>query len=155
MNKLKTKSRFIIENILCSDSRSAVTTRTKICKGFTSEKYSFEILHTIDEKCPKEIEVCTYDNEHFGPCDRVNLRQIFWIKNIRLADDIHSANVFLDVHLSSLQLKTSKEIEPHEELQLWFSENILDLMEIPFLTPTNIQGENCSANCSIVSTSEC
>lgn len=140
MNKIKAKSRFIIENILCSDSKMAVTTRNKIAKGCISEKYSFEILHTIEEKCPKEIEVCSYDSEYFGPCDRVNLRQVFWIKNIRLADDIHSANVFLDLNLSSLQLKTSKEIEPCEELQLWFSENILDLMEIPFLTPMNIQG---------------
>lgn len=140
MNKLKAKSRFIIENILCSDSKSSVTTKSKIGKNFLSEKYSFEILHTIDEKCPKEIEVCAYDDEHFGPCDRVNLRKIFWIKNIRLADDIHGANVFLDINLNTLQLKTSKEIDQHEELQLWFSENILDFMEIPFLTPMNIQG---------------
>lgn len=140
MNKLKAKSRFIIENILCSDSKSSVTTINKIGKDFVSEKYSFQILHMIDEKCPKEIEVCAYDDEYFGPCDKVNLRQIFWIKNIRLADDIHSANVFLDVNMNALQLKTSKEIDQREELQLWFSENILGLMEIPFLTPMNIQG---------------
>jgi hypothetical protein len=140
MNKLKNKSHFIIDNIL-SDSKNSVTSVNKIGKNFTSKRFPIEILHTIDDKnCPKEIEVCAYDGQYFGPCDKLNLDQTFWIKNIKLADDIQGANVFLELTMNSFQLKTVKEINPDEELQLWFSENILELMEVPFLTPINIQG---------------
>lgn len=141
MNKLKNKSRFIIDNIL-SVSKNSVTAVNKIDKNSKSDRFPVEILHTVDDtNCPKEIEVCSYDSEYFGPCDKSTLRHTFWIKNIHLADDIQGANVFLDLSQNTMQLKTAKEINPDEELQLWFSENILELMEIPFLAPLNIQGE--------------
>lgn len=38
-------------------------------------------------------------------------------------------------------LKTIRSITPGEPLLMWFTENILAMMNMPFLTPSNIQGK--------------
>ena len=38
-------------------------------------------------------------------------------------------------------LKTLRNINPGEPLLMWFAENILAMLDIPFLKPYNIQGE--------------
>lgn len=68
------------------------------------------------------------------------LRNKFWIKNIRLADNIPSANVMLYFHDDRVELKAIKSINAHDELLMWFSEEIISFMGIPFLIPGNIQG---------------
>jgi hypothetical protein len=61
----------------------------------------------------------------------------------RLADDCHSYNVVLQrgVASNTVVLYVARTIRSGEELQLWFSEQILVALAVPFLTPLNIQGK--------------
>jgi len=65
-----------------------------------------------------------------------------WLKMIRLSSDIYSYNALLETTDSNeLQLRIVRNVAPDEEILLWFSERIVALMQIPFLTPINIQGK--------------
>jgi hypothetical protein len=74
-----------------------------------------------------------------------SLKHKFWLRNVRVADDIPGANVLLDMMDDKIELKAIKSISAGDELLLWFSEEILSFMGIPFLTPSNIQGEHLKA----------
>ncbi|KAF5269174.1 hypothetical protein FQR65_LT02474 [Abscondita terminalis] len=79
-----------------------------------------------------------------GWCNNVH-----WIRAIRLSDDCHSYNVELKLEsttnrkctFSKLIMQTIRPISVGQELLLWFSEDILALMQMAFLTPANIQGQ--------------
>lgn len=69
-----------------------------------------------------------------------------WLKQLRLAMDVHSNNTILETTTSNdgssvVYLRVLRNIDAGEEFLLWFSEEILALMGIPFLTPANIRGE--------------
>lgn len=65
-----------------------------------------------------------------------------WIKKIKLSTDTHSNNVILEVLNNELCVRTIRNINVNEEVMLWFSEEILTAMYIPFfLTPANIRGK--------------
>lgn len=63
-----------------------------------------------------------------------------WLKMVPLAKDCQSPNVMLMNAEKGVVLKTIKNIYPGEPLLMWFTENILAMMNIPFLTPRNILG---------------
>lgn len=66
-----------------------------------------------------------------------------WIKSLKLSDDTHSNNALLEtVNQKQLHVRIVKDLQPGEEILLWFSEELLALMYIPFLTPANIRGES-------------
>lgn len=139
------RSQFEIENILKNDfCDTSVNSVGIIEKGCASHQFSFdEIL--IDEKLPKKSSVSLQGDGRIAPVDP-SLKRKFWIKNIRVADDIPGANVLLEMHEDIIELKVIKTVNSSDELLLWFSEEILSFMGIPFLTPGNIQGENHSKN---------
>ncbi|XP_023703836.2 zinc finger protein 420 [Cryptotermes secundus] len=64
-----------------------------------------------------------------------------WVLEARLADDCHSYNVVLQRGGASntVILHVVRTIRRGEELQLWFSEQMLVALAVPFLTPLNIQ----------------
>lgn len=64
-----------------------------------------------------------------------------WIKNIKHSMDTHSNNVILELSNNELCVRTIRNINMNEEVTLWFSEEILAAMYIPFLTPANIRGK--------------
>ncbi|CAH1108842.1 unnamed protein product [Psylliodes chrysocephalus] len=73
-----------------------------------------------------------------------------WIRALRLSDDCHSYNLQLKLQpYNSLKtsqppkliLQAMRPIEIGQELQLWFSEDILAMLQMVFLTPANIQGQ--------------
>lgn len=65
-----------------------------------------------------------------------------WIKSLRLSNDTHSNNAILEtVNQKQLHVRIVKDLQPGEEVLLWFSEELLALMYIPFLTPANIRGK--------------
>lgn len=133
------RSQFEIENILKNSfCENAVTAGGVIQKDCRSHQFSFEEV-LIDEKLPKKLSVSVQSDGRIAPSD-TNLRQKFWIKNIRVADDIPGANVVLDMHDENIELKVVKTVNSSDELLLWFSEEILSSMGIPFLAPANIQG---------------
>jgi hypothetical protein len=67
-----------------------------------------------------------------------------WVLHTRLADDCHSYNVMLQTSGASntVTLHVVRSISSGEELQLWFSEQVLATLGVPFLTPLNIQGNS-------------
>lgn len=71
----------------------------------------------------------------------VNKRN-FWVKSINIAHDTYSNNALLEINDDrKLRLKIVKNIAADNEVLLWFSEEILAVMGVPFLTPANIQGK--------------
>ncbi|XP_066596958.1 transcription factor hamlet-like [Prorops nasuta] len=66
----------------------------------------------------------------------------YWLKIVTLAKDCHSCNVLLMTTDKGVILKTIRSIAPGEPLLMWFTENILAMLNMPFLTPSNIQGQN-------------
>ncbi|XP_076282144.1 PR/SET domain 13 [Lasioglossum baleicum] len=64
-----------------------------------------------------------------------------WLKIITLAKDCQSSNVLLMTTDEGVMLKVARYIAPGEPLLLWFTEHIIALLSMPFLTPTHIQGQ--------------
>lgn len=63
-----------------------------------------------------------------------------WIRSIKLASDVRSYNAVLELNSNQLiRLRLIKDVSGEEELKLWFSEDVGAHMQIPFLTPANIQ----------------
>lgn len=69
-----------------------------------------------------------------------------WIKHLRNSMDTHSNNVILEFVNDELIIRTIRNINTNEEILLWFSEEILAAMYIPFLTPANIRGKYPTMN---------
>lgn len=66
-----------------------------------------------------------------------------WIKHLRLAANVHFQNVSLEVAKGrKLRVRVIAGVQVGEEVQMWFSPEILIAMQIPFLTPANIKGES-------------
>lgn len=67
-----------------------------------------------------------------------------WLKCVKISSDVHSYNALLEISAneSILQVRLVKDIPGNEELTLWFSEEVIRLMSLSFLTPQNIQGIN-------------
>ncbi|XP_015437634.1 PREDICTED: PR domain zinc finger protein 13 [Dufourea novaeangliae] len=65
-----------------------------------------------------------------------------WLKIVTFAKDCQSCNVLLMTTDKGVILKTIRSITPGEPLLMWFTENILAMLNMPFLTPSNIQGQN-------------
>ncbi|XP_063913847.1 zinc finger protein 64 isoform X1 [Zophobas morio] len=81
-------------------------------------------------------------------------QNIHWVRALRLSDDCHSYNIQLRFHPTQkpgtssgkniypkLILQAVRPVETGQELLLWFSEDLLAMLQIAFLTPANIQGQ--------------
>lgn len=135
------RSQFEIESILKNSfCDSSVTAGSEISKSSTSYQFSFDQLSLSEEKLPKKFSV-SVQTDGFVASQEPSLKHKFWLRAIRIADDIPGANVLLDIRDDKVELKTIKLINVGDELLLWFSEEVLGLMAIPFLTPANIQGK--------------
>uniref|UniRef100_A0A182ISR8 C2H2-type domain-containing protein n=1 Tax=Anopheles atroparvus TaxID=41427 RepID=A0A182ISR8_ANOAO len=67
-----------------------------------------------------------------------------WIRSIRLASDVRSFNALLELTTTQLlRVRLTADVNSGEELKLWFAEDVIAHMQIPFLTPVNIQRQNC------------
>ncbi|KAJ9584407.1 hypothetical protein L9F63_021245, partial [Diploptera punctata] len=66
-----------------------------------------------------------------------------WILEARISNDCHSYNVIVKKGrgINKVKCQTVKTIRNGEELRIWFSEELLVSLTIPFLSPINIQGE--------------
>lgn len=87
-----------------------------------------------------QIAVCVSEEGKLRAvgCDRP------WIQHARFADDCHSCNAMLQTSGASntVTVHVVRSITSGDELQLWFSEQMLAALAVPFLTPLNIQGKN-------------
>lgn len=138
------RTQFEIESILRSNgssnnSESCVTAGGIIEKNSHSHQFNFDQV-LIDSHMPKKFCVMSHNiDNHIVPIDPL-LRNKFWMRNIRIADDIPAANVILNFHDDRVELKVIKTLCAGDELLMWFSEEIISFMGIPFLIPGNIQG---------------
>nr|CAI5818199.1 unnamed protein product [Callosobruchus analis] len=69
---------------------------------------------------------------------------VHWVRALRLSEDCHSFNVQLKLQIHpkpKLMVQTVRPIEAGQELQLWFAEEVLAMLQVAFLTPSNIQGQ--------------
>lgn len=72
--------------------------------------------------------------------DRIPINS--WIRYLKFSNDVHSNNIMLELAAKQkVILRTTRNIDPGDEIQLWFSEDLLAVMNIPFLTPANIRGK--------------
>jgi hypothetical protein len=136
----KNYRKFEIENILKS-AESSVIANGLIEKNFLSHQFKFDQVLIDSVHLPRKLSVYAQNDGLIVPNDP-QLRSHFWIRNIRISDDITSANVYIHLHDDRVELKAIKTINASDELLMWFSEEAISFMGIPFLIPGNIQGEH-------------
>ncbi|XP_048509865.1 PR domain zinc finger protein 13 [Athalia rosae] len=121
--------------------RSSVIAATALPKDASTEIVQVNQLSTQkNTPAVQNIEVAFVDGRlrHAGGAEN----STSWLKMVALAEDCQSCNVLLVLAEKGVVLKTIRRIAPGEELLMWFTENILAMMNMPFLTPANIQGQN-------------
>ncbi|KAK3914928.1 PR domain zinc finger protein 13 [Frankliniella fusca] len=78
-----------------------------------------------------------------------------WVRRVRLADDCHSVNVQLQVERHSraaragaagpagvrCMVRAVRPLSRGQDLLMWFADDLLACLRLPFLAPHNIQGE--------------
>lgn len=138
-------SQFEIENILRSspsnnNSDNCVMAAEFIAKNSGSHQFSFDQV-LIENNSPKVFKIIPHTIEGTMIPQEPMLRNKFWIKNIKIADNSPSANVMLHFNEDRVELKAMKSININDELLMWFSEEVISFLGIPFLIPGNIQGE--------------
>lgn len=143
-NKLKFSERYTIDNMIRSneeqnsDNNQSRVFALNILEN-KSATQSFSGVNVLIKKNNKNIYVnCAKGYLQPEP----NLPSNSWITKIRLSNEVHSANSILETNSNrQIQLKLVKNIEAGQEVLLWFSQEVTTLMQIPFLTPINIQGK--------------
>ncbi|CRK95974.1 CLUMA_CG009415, isoform A [Clunio marinus] len=139
-NKNAKRSQFEIESILRNNfCDKTVTAGSVIEKNLKSNQFAFDQM-LIEENLPKKFIVSVQNDKIISPTESI-MKQKFWLKSIRIADDIPGANTLLEIRDDNVEMRSIKTMNVGDELLLWFSEEILNLMGIPFLAPSNIQGQ--------------
>ncbi|GJQ67583.1 hypothetical protein Trydic_g8389 [Trypoxylus dichotomus] len=132
-----------------------VTSATSIPQGAMSMPIKAENLRGQPDVMQISVGVNSFGTiELEGSSRSTWFKDIHWIRALRLADDCHSYNVQLRLLSSpkqstssssisepTLLLQSVRPISPGQELLLWFSEEILAMLQVVFLTPANIQGQ--------------
>lgn len=143
-NKLKFSERYTIDNMIRNnEEQSSENNQSRVfALNFLENKsstQSFSGVNVIIKKNNKNIYInCAKGYLQPEP----NLPSNSWITKIRLSNEVHSANSILETNANrQIQLKLVKNIEAGQEVLLWFSQEVTSLMQIPFLTPINIQGK--------------
>lgn len=142
VNKNSKRTQYEIENILKfpSNENGGVFVNDRVEKQICSHTFSFSEIQ-IESNLPKKFSVKVQSDRLLAPQDNT-IKNKFWIRNIRVADDIPGANVILEFHDDKIQIQVIKPVGNNDELLLWFSDEIINFMGIPFLKPANIQGKS-------------
>lgn len=143
-NKLKLSERHTIDNMIRSnEEQSSENNQSRVfALNFLENKSStqtFSGVNVIIKKSNKNIYVnCAKGYLQPEP----NLPSNSWITKVRLSNEVHSANCILETNSNrQVQLKLVKSLEAGQEMLLWFSQEVTTVMQIPFLSPINIQGK--------------
>lgn len=101
---------------------------------------SFDCIDLSGEEA-KSKSFVTIDSAGFIRNDQ-NYSESVWLRSLTLAHDTYSHNAQLEITSDhKLRVKIVKNLVIDEEIQLWFSDEILAILAVPFLTPANILGE--------------
>lgn len=107
-----------------------------------SKTRSFDCIDLSGEyevKCKSFISIDTssgyiVNDQHYS--------ESMWLRSLTLAHDTYSHNAQLEITSDHrLRVKIVKQLVIDEEIQLWFSDEILAILSVPFLTPANILGK--------------
>lgn len=100
----------------------------------------------IDVTCAQEIKCKSFiyiDSCTGFIANDQNFPENVWVRSLTIAHDTYSHNAQLEITSDHrLRVKIVKHLVIDEEIQLWFSDEILAIMTIPFLTPANILGKH-------------
>lgn len=106
-----------------------------------SKSHSFECIHITDAQAIKCKSFISINGSGFIVNDQ-NFSESVWVRSLSIAHDTYSHNAQLEITSDHrLRVKIVKDLVIDEEIQLWFSDEILAIMAIPFLTPANILGK--------------
>ncbi|ERL87978.1 hypothetical protein D910_05366, partial [Dendroctonus ponderosae] len=104
-----------------------------------SGKIVIDLWHSAGVTCFGTLDLDKKSKSVWNP-------EVHWVRAVKLSDDCHTYNVQLKFQPSyrgrqqpKLVLQAVRNIEPGQELQLWFSEDILAMLQVVFLNPSNIQ----------------
>lgn len=123
-------------------------------------KYAQQIFHTQNNPNFSLLKISVGTNSRGildldGKSKEIWSSNVHWARAVRLSEDCHSYNLLVRLQPSrfcgeaassipkkpKLVLQTVKPVEVGQELLLWFSEDILAVLQVAFLTPANIQGK--------------
>lgn len=80
-------------------------------------------------------------------CTGGHVNPTCWIKHVQISSDCQTTNVQLIHDNRGVYLQALRTIKPGESLFMWFSDTILNMMEIPgYLNPFNIIGKSKNIN---------
>lgn len=109
-----------------------------------SKSRSFDCINLNGEHDAKCKSFISIDSSGYIANDQ-NYSESVWLRSLSLADDTYSHNAQLEITSDHrLRVRTVKNLVIDEEIQLWFSDEILAILMVPFfLTPANILGKFC------------
>lgn len=107
-----------------------------------SKSRPFDCINVAGAQVPKCKSFISLDASGFIVNDQ-NFPESLWLRSLAIAHDTYSHNAQLEITSDHrLRVKIVKHLVIDEEIQLWFSDEILAIMTIPFLTPANILGKH-------------
>lgn len=105
-----------------------------------SKTRSFDCIDIHSEQIIDGKSFICIDSSGFISNDQ-NYSISHWLRSLSLAHDTYSHNAQLEITSDHrLRIKIVKNLVIDEEIQLWFSDEILAILAVPFLTPSNILG---------------
>lgn len=106
-----------------------------------SRTRSFDCIDIHDGKSIDDKTYISIDSSGFIHNNQ-NYSISLWLRSLSLAHDTYSHNAQLEVTSDHrLRIKIVKNLVRDEEILLWFSDEVLAIFGIPFLTPANILGK--------------
>lgn len=106
-----------------------------------SRTRSFDCIDIHDGKSIDGKSYISIDSSGYIHNDQ-NHSVSLWLRSLSLAHDTYSHNAQLEVTSDHrLRIKIVKNLVIDEEILLWFSDEVLAIFGIPFLTPANILGK--------------
>lgn len=105
-----------------------------------SKTRSFDCIDLNGEQEAKSKSFISIDSSGFIVNDQ-HYTESLWLRSLTIAHDTYSHNAQLEITSDHrLRVKIVKHLVIDEEIQLWFSDEILAILTVPFLTPANILG---------------
>lgn len=105
-----------------------------------SKSRSFDCIDTNRGHLARIKSFISIDSSGYIVNDQ-HFSESVWLQSLTLARDTYSHNAQLEITGDHrLRVKIVKNLVVDEEIQLWFSDEILAIIAIPFLAPANILG---------------
>ncbi|XP_011502388.1 PREDICTED: zinc finger protein 672 [Ceratosolen solmsi marchali] len=122
------------------NTRPMVKAATLLGQNSSTEIIDVSGLSQKSSPLIQYVEVADIDGQLYSVDRHVNTS--CWLKIISIAKDCQSCNVLLMTTDKGIILKTIRNITPGEPLLMWFTEHVLAMLNMPYLTNLNIQGQN-------------